>query len=72
MFNKIIKINKVPDKKVPQNIKLKKNQFWCPYCSNIVIFVRDKSKGVKRCPYCNISDSDYYVRKINKLWVKGR
>lgn len=72
MFNKIIKINSKPDSKIPDNVKLKENQVWCPYCSNIVVFIKDKSKGVKKCPYCSISDRDYNVRKINKLWIKGR
>ena len=68
MFNLIRKLNKKPDKSIPKGVKLKKGQLWCPYCSNPVIFVRDNRLGVKRCPICGISDRDFHVRMINKLW----
>lgn len=69
MFYKVVKINKIADTKIPKDIKLRTNELWCPYCSNIVVFIKDKSKGIKKCPYCGISDSDYNVRKVNKLWI---
>lgn len=57
-----------PDKKMPENVKLKKNQMWCPYCSCPVIFVKDKRLGIKKCPICGISDRDYNVKIVNKIW----
>lgn len=58
------------DKEMPKNIHLKANQKWCPYCSNIVEFVRDRTSGVKRCPICKISENDFWVKKINKKQLK--
>lgn len=54
------------DKKIPEKVRLRGNQKWCPYCSNIVEFVRDKASGVKRCPICKISEKDFWVKKVNK------
>lgn len=65
IFN-LVEFNKIPDTSIPKGIKLNKNQKWCPYCSNIVIFKRDKVSGVMRCPICNISDRDFWVKKVNK------
>ena len=64
---KLIKFDESPDEHMPEGIILKKRQVWCPYCSNIVIFKKDKKSGVKKCPICNISDKDYWVKKVNKI-----
>jgi len=64
---KLLKYNSTPDKKIPPNIHLDKNQLWCPYCSNKVIFVRDKRLGVKKCPICSITIHDYWVKRVNHL-----
>lgn len=64
---KLAKFNKIPDKEIPANIKIEKNQLWCPYCSNKVVFLRDKRLGVKKCPICSITIKDYWVKKVNKL-----
>ncbi len=64
---KLAKFNKIPDKEIPPNISLDKNQLWCPYCSNKVIFIRDKRLGVRKCPICNITIKDYWVKRVNKL-----
>lgn len=66
LFN-LIKFDKQPDKQIPDGVSFKKKQLWCPYCSNIVVFKKDKKTGVKRCPICNISDKDFWVKKINRL-----
>ncbi|QSX07137.1 hypothetical protein JYG23_07275 [Sedimentibacter sp. zth1] len=63
----LVKFNEIPDKYIPEGVHLKNKQFWCPYCSNIVVFKRDKKSGVMRCPICNISNKDFWVKKINKL-----
>lgn len=63
----LVKFNDKPDENIPKGIKLKRNQLWCPYCSNIVVFKKDKKSGVKKCPICNISNRDFWVKKINKL-----
>ena len=34
------KINDVPDATMPDNVKLKNNQMWCPYCSSPVVFIK--------------------------------
>lgn len=64
---KLINFNKTPDEKIPDKIKLSGKQLWCPYCSNIVIFVKDKKLGVKKCPICGITAKDYWVKKVNKI-----
>lgn len=68
MFSIGIDVNKEPDKFIPKGVKLKKGQLWCPYCSNIVKFIKDKKLGVSKCPFCGISNRDFHVRKVNKLW----
>ncbi|MDR7870136.1 MAG: hypothetical protein RIN55_04700 [Tissierellaceae bacterium] len=68
MFGIIVSINKEPDKSIPKGVKLKEGQLWCPYCSNIVKFVKDDHLGINKCPFCGISDSEYSVRMVNKLW----
>lgn len=69
MFEIINTKNENPDKAIPDDIKLKDKQIWCPYCSKPVIFIKDKLHGVKRCPYCNISNKDYNVKMVNKRWL---
>ncbi len=69
MFEIINTKNETPDKEIPTDAKLKDNQSWCPYCSKPVIFIKDQVHGVKRCPYCNISDKDYNVKMVNNRWV---
>lgn len=64
---KLVDFNKEPDKKAPSNITFKKNQLWCPYCSNKVIFKKDKKLGVKKCPICSITIKDFWVKKVNHL-----
>lgn len=60
--------NKVPDKAIPEGIKIQRGLLWCPYCSTVVKFVKDKHLGVGRCPFCGVSDRDYNVKKVNKIW----
>ncbi|PKM70642.1 MAG: hypothetical protein CVU93_01040 [Firmicutes bacterium HGW-Firmicutes-18] len=64
---KLVQFNKQPDKSIPDKIHLSGKQQWCPYCSNKVIFVRDKKLGVKKCPVCNITERDYWVKRVNKI-----
>ena len=61
-------INDVPDKCIPEGARLKLNQIWCPYCSSPVKFKKDSKLGVKKCPICGISEKDFNVRMINRLW----
>ncbi len=61
---KLVKFDTHPNEK-PINIKLSRNQIWCPYCSNIVVLKKDNRSGVKKCPICNISERDFWVKKIN-------
>ena len=61
--------NKKPDSDIPKGVKLRPRELWCPYCSKPVIFIRDKELGVRKCPYCKVSDRDYNVKKINKKWL---
>lgn len=69
MFSIININNKKPDTSIPDGVKLKKKELWCPYCSKPVIFIRDKELGVKKCPYCKVSDRDYNVKMVNKRWI---
>lgn len=70
MFNINKNSNKNPDKSIPEGVELKENQLWCPYCSNPVIFIKDRKLGVKKCPLCGISDKDFLVKKVNNTWIK--
>lgn len=69
MFDIINTKNETPDRKLPERIKLKKKELWCPYCSKPVIFLTDKTLGVKKCPYCGISERDYSVKMVNDKWI---
>lgn len=69
MFNIINTKKETPDKEIPEGAKLKKKQLWCPYCSKPVIFLIDKVLGVKKCPYCGISEKDYNVKMVNDTWI---
>lgn len=68
MFNLTKVANKEPDKTIPKGVKLKRGQLWCPYCSNPVVFVKDNTLGVKKCPICGISDRDFNVKMVNNIW----
>ncbi len=48
----------------------KKNIFWCPYCAAYRKF--KPWHKYKRCEICLISDSDFYVKKYNGLFLKGK
>ena len=64
---KLIDFNKKPDQRIPDNIHLTGKQVWCPYCSNKVILVKNKKLGVKQCPICNITEKDYWIKKVNHM-----
>lgn len=68
MFPIINTKNENPDKTIPDKAKLTNKQMWCPYCSKPVVFVLDNRLGVRKCPYCGISDKDYNVKKVNNKW----
>ncbi|WP_352420795.1 hypothetical protein [Proteiniborus sp.] len=65
IYELIEKSKTVKTEKIPENINLKLGQSWCPYCSNIVVFIKDKRLNVKRCPLCGISENDFWVKKVN-------
>lgn len=65
IYDMMEKAKQVETKEIPKNIKLKQGQSWCPYCNNIVIFIKDKRLNVKKCPICGISENDFWVRKVN-------
>ncbi|MGF7057363.1 hypothetical protein [Brassicibacter mesophilus] len=65
IFSIMSKPKQVVDEKIPDNIKLKPSEWWCPYCSMPVIFKKNKSRGIKICPVCGISEKDYWVKKVN-------
>ncbi len=50
----------------PSGLVLEKGMFWCPYCKQKVMFVKDKYLGIKRCPICGISENDFHVKRENK------
>ncbi|SDY77569.1 hypothetical protein SAMN05660462_00868 [Proteiniborus ethanoligenes] len=67
LFPLMERAKNVKTKSIPKNVTLKRGQLWCPYCSNVVIFVKDKRLNVKRCPFCGISDNDFWVKKVNEI-----
>ena len=52
---------------IPEGVKIKKNQLWCPYCGKVTDFKSD-GMGNKKCIMCGIGDNCFYVRTVNKLW----
>jgi uncharacterized Zn-finger protein len=69
MFPIINTKNEDPDKTIPEYARLTNKQMWCPYCSKPVIFNLDKKLGVRRCPFCGISEKDYNVKLVNNKWI---
>ncbi|MFA5525137.1 MAG: hypothetical protein WDA24_12325 [Tissierellales bacterium] len=65
IYNLIEKAKQVETKEIPKDVKLKKGQSWCPYCNNIVKFIKDKKLNVNKCPFCGISENDFWVKKVN-------
>jgi hypothetical protein len=59
---------KVQFEELPADIKLKRGEWFCPYCGSASKFIDDKFKGCKRCSFCGISEDDYYVKMLNHLW----
>lgn len=55
-----------------EGFKLKKgSKLWCCYCGAVREFgfkPARKTLGAGNCEVCGISTSDFYIRKINKLW----
>ncbi len=54
----------------PDGFRPKPPVFWCPYCAAPRKFVRSSfnPKKYNVCEICEITDSNYYVRKENNLW----
>jgi hypothetical protein len=49
----------------PKGAKLKRHEWWCPYCCKPRVFVEDSISGYKKCCICGISTADFYVKKYN-------
>lgn len=56
----------------PKGEKTRKDTWWCPYCRKYRRFYHDGYIGIKKCPVCQIGESDFYVKTYNKLWHKGK
>ena len=57
-------------KNPPEDVKIRRGEYWCPYCAEPVRFEMDRNLQILRCPRCGISENDYYVKTANKLWGK--
>lgn len=68
IFNFARDNGKKPDKSIPKGVKVTRGLLWCPYCSTVVRFRKDKQLGVSKCPFCGISDRDFLVKKVNRMW----
>lgn len=51
-----------------EGTKIPRNQLWCPYCVKPRPFIDKPDIGVRKCPVCGISDSDFYVKKYNGIF----
>lgn len=67
IFSIMEKPKEVKDKSIPQGLKLKTGELYCPYCQQKSVFVKDKKKGVHRCRFCGISKNDYWVKRVNSI-----
>ncbi len=52
---------------IPEDVRFKKGELWCPYCGKTVKFKAD-GWGHKACILCGVSDNMFYVKKVNRLW----
>ncbi len=52
----------------PDDLKLKRKEWWCPYCRKPRVFKNNSYIGYKQCPVCGMGDGDFYVRQYNNLW----
>lgn len=58
----------VTQPKPPKGTELKKGEYWCPYCAQVVKFTYNNYMGVNHCPRCGIIENDFYVKTANGLW----
>ena len=58
----------VTQPKPPKGIELKKGEYWCPYCAQVVKFIFNNYMGIKHCPRCGIIENDFHVKTANGLW----
>lgn len=63
--------------KKPEDLRLKHNHLWCPYCRKARQFKTGQVVEIdgityvsseRRCVVCQMSDNDYYVKTYNHLW----
>jgi hypothetical protein len=68
-----------PYKKPDKSKKKRKGQLWCPYCGEWryfklfrpLIHFKPLRSTYRRCVGCNISEEDFWVKTVNKLWGMG-
>ena len=49
--------------------KAPRGHVWCPYCIKWRVFAWSEKLGVHRCPYCGISENDFYYKKYNGIFA---
>ncbi len=62
------KYSTAPFKEIDESKRKSKGQVWCPYCGDFKSFIPKEVECYPRCTGCGISDQDYWVMHVNKLW----
>jgi len=45
-------------------------KIWCPYCGRVRQFKKHTYSGTRRCEGCGVSNRDFAVKQVNRLWLK--
>lgn len=66
LFDLMKKPKNVTVNKLPEGIKLNRDELFCPYCTQVSKFQKNRF-GIKACAFCGISINDYWIKKVNKI-----
>ncbi len=55
--------------KPPEGKIAPKGHVWCPYCIKYRIFTWSERLGVRRCPFCGITENDFHYKKYNGVFA---
>ena len=61
---------KIEFKEIPEGLVLKRGEYFCPLCSKASKWVSDDYYKNKRCIFCGLSESEFWVKVVNNLWDK--
>ena len=71
-FKPILSREEIPKKmmfkEIPEGLILKRGEWFCPLCGHASVWKTDEFYKSKRCSWCGLSESEFWVRMVNKIW----